>query len=117
MVSLGHVYSDTLYYTTSLIDYYLKGIDHCRPEPFYYWSYYVGLNFIWIVVPLGELPNADFQVLTDVVGSPPLPGCIAQFESFRGLGPDQQVNAGKWRSHPTQRQAGSWQLKSHSQAR
>jgi cholestenol Delta-isomerase len=52
IVSTGHIYSDVLYYLTSLIDHYYKDVSVCRPEPYYFWLYYFGMNFIWIVVPL-----------------------------------------------------------------
>lgn len=52
-VSTLHIYSDALYFATSTIDYYGRGINHCRPESYYFWGYYVGLNAIWIIVPAG----------------------------------------------------------------
>lgn len=54
LVSTLHIYSDVLYYATSMQDYYHKEITHCRPEPFYFYVYYVGMNAVWIVVPLGR---------------------------------------------------------------
>ena len=54
LVSTLHIYSDVLYYATSMQDYYHKRITHCRPEPYYFYVYYVGMNAIWIVVPLGR---------------------------------------------------------------
>ena len=54
LVSTLHIYSDVLYYATSMQDHYHKGITHCRPEPYYFYVYYVGMNAIWIVVPLGR---------------------------------------------------------------
>ena len=51
MICFGHMYSDTLYYATSLLDYYVRGVDHCRPEAYYFWVYYICMNFVWIIVP------------------------------------------------------------------
>ena len=54
IVSVGHMYSDTLYYVTSLVDLYLKGKPHCRPEAQYFWFYFIFMNLFWIVVPGSE---------------------------------------------------------------
>jgi cholestenol delta-isomerase len=48
---MAHLYGDTLYYATSLYDYYVNGISHSRPEVLYFWVYYFLMNFVWIVVP------------------------------------------------------------------
>jgi cholestenol Delta-isomerase len=57
MVCVGHLYSDLLYYATAMLDFYRHGIDYCRPEPYYFWVYYFGMNFIWIVIPFSEFEN------------------------------------------------------------
>jgi hypothetical protein len=54
IVSLGHLYGDVLYLTTSLADLYLRGVSYSRPEPYYFWFYFLFLNLIWIFVPAGE---------------------------------------------------------------
>jgi cholestenol Delta-isomerase len=54
IVSTGHIYSDALYYLTSFVDHYYKDVSVCRPEPYYFWLYYFGMNFVWIVVPVGK---------------------------------------------------------------
>jgi cholestenol Delta-isomerase len=54
MVCFGHMYSDTLYYATSWLDFYMHGVSHCRPEAYYYWVYYVAMNGVWMVVPAGK---------------------------------------------------------------
>jgi len=51
LVSLGQIYGDVLYYATSLFDHYHKGLTYYRPEPYYFWFYFVFMNAIWIVIP------------------------------------------------------------------
>lgn len=54
MVSLAHLYGDLLYISTSLLDLYQRGISYSRPEPLYFWFYFLFLNGIWLVIPTGE---------------------------------------------------------------
>lgn len=54
MISLAHIYGDVLYISTSLADLYFRGVSYCRPEPCYFWFYFLFLNLIWIFVPAGE---------------------------------------------------------------
>lgn len=54
IVSVGQIYGDLLYFATSLFDEYYYGISYSRPEYYYYWGYYVFMNFIWIVIPGGK---------------------------------------------------------------
>ncbi|OJD13536.1 hypothetical protein AJ78_06020 [Emergomyces pasteurianus Ep9510] len=51
IVSSGQIYGDVLYYATSMFDHYYNGLSYCRPEAYYFWGYYVFMNFIWIVIP------------------------------------------------------------------
>jgi cholestenol delta-isomerase len=51
IVSLGQLYGDVLYYTTSLFDEYILNVRYSRPEAFYYWFYFVLMNSFWIVIP------------------------------------------------------------------
>ncbi|KAI9862641.1 MAG: hypothetical protein M1824_001191 [Vezdaea acicularis] len=51
IVSLGQLYGDVLYYGTALFDHYYKGLTYSRPEAYYFWGYYVAINFIWVVIP------------------------------------------------------------------
>jgi len=51
IVSLGQVYGDVLYYATSMFDHYHKSLTYCRPEAYYFWFYFIFMNFIWIVIP------------------------------------------------------------------
>ena len=64
IVSLGQLYGDVLYYSTSLFDHYYKGLTYCRPEAYYFWTYFIIMNAFWIVIPLGELFFTDTLVLT-----------------------------------------------------
>jgi EXPERA (EXPanded EBP superfamily) len=54
VVSLGQIYGDVLYYATSMFDHYHKDMTYCRPEAYYFWFYFVFMNFIWIVIPGGK---------------------------------------------------------------
>lgn len=55
LVSLGQIYGDVLYFGTCLHgggDVGLKAFGaHSRPEPLYFWFYFVVINGVWIVVP------------------------------------------------------------------
>lgn len=48
VASVCQLYGDALYFATC---FYENGI-HTRPEPLYFWFYFVGLNGVWVVVPL-----------------------------------------------------------------
>ncbi|KAG0649132.1 Delta(8)-Delta(7) sterol isomerase [Hyphodiscus hymeniophilus] len=51
LVSTGQFYGDALYYLTSLSDHYYAGKAFYRPEPYYFWFYFVFMNAFWIIVP------------------------------------------------------------------
>ncbi|PQE28969.1 ebp domain-containing protein [Rutstroemia sp. NJR-2017a BBW] len=51
LVSTGEFYGNLLYLLTSLLDEKLSGISYYRPEPFYFWVYFVLMNSIWLFVP------------------------------------------------------------------
>ncbi|KAI0186935.1 emopamil binding protein [Xylaria flabelliformis] len=51
IISLGQLYGDVLYYATCTFDYVNAGIEYSRPDPAYFWGYYVFLNAFWIVIP------------------------------------------------------------------
>jgi cholestenol delta-isomerase len=51
LVSTGHVYGDTLYFATTVFDEFYSGKVYYRPEPFYFWVYFVLMNAIWLVIP------------------------------------------------------------------
>ena len=48
VASVCQLYGDALYFSTC---FYEKGI-HTRSEPLYFWFYFIGLNSLWVVVPL-----------------------------------------------------------------
>ncbi|KAK9846387.1 hypothetical protein WJX81_002735 [Elliptochloris bilobata] len=58
VVSVGQLYGDALYFGTS----YLEGVPHSRPEPLYFWFYFVFVNSIWVVIPALVLWRAACQV-------------------------------------------------------
>ncbi|PUU75025.1 Emopamil binding protein-domain-containing protein [Tuber borchii] len=45
--STAHIYGCLLYIVTS----WEEGHRHSRPEPYYFWLYFVGFNAPWIVIP------------------------------------------------------------------
>ncbi len=47
IVSLGQIYGDVLYYITCI----LEGLKHSRPEPLYFWFYFVVVNALWVIIP------------------------------------------------------------------
>ena len=57
IVSLGQLYGDVLYYATSMFDHYMFAKSYSRPEPYYFYGYYVLMNAFWIVIPLGASPS------------------------------------------------------------
>ncbi|OQE21039.1 hypothetical protein PENSTE_c012G08303 [Penicillium steckii] len=52
IVSLGQLYSDVLYYGTSIFDHYMLEMSYSRPEPMFFWGLFVFLNAFWIMIPL-----------------------------------------------------------------
>ncbi|KAI1117102.1 emopamil binding protein [Nemania sp. NC0429] len=54
VVSLGQLYGDVLYYATCTF----SGVEYSRPEPAYFWGYYVLLNAFWIVIPVWNLARS-----------------------------------------------------------
>lgn len=51
LVSTGEFYGNILYLTTSLVDEYYTGKSYYRPEPYFFWVYFIFMNAIWLVVP------------------------------------------------------------------
>ncbi len=47
----AHIYGNALYYGTTII----QGCPDSRPEFLYFWIYFVGLNGLWLVTPVGKL--------------------------------------------------------------
>lgn len=51
IVSMGQFYGVVLYYATSAFDHTVNGWTYNRPEPFYYWFYFVFMNAFWFFIP------------------------------------------------------------------
>ncbi|PVU96582.1 hypothetical protein BB561_001083 [Smittium simulii] len=47
-VSIMHLYSLIIYFYTNI----LEDCKHTRPEPFYFWIYFVYFNFPWFIFPI-----------------------------------------------------------------
>lgn len=58
LVSLGQIYGDVLYFATC----WIEGAVHVRPEPLYFWFYFIIVNGIWIVVPSLCIAHAAWWV-------------------------------------------------------
>ena len=65
IVSLGQIYGDVLYYGTCM----LEGFVHARPEPIYFWGFFVALNALWIVIP-GYMMAYAMENLNRAVAGP-----------------------------------------------
>ncbi|KAH7041090.1 Emopamil binding protein-domain-containing protein [Microdochium trichocladiopsis] len=63
IVCIAHLFSVSLYYSTSLTESYFTGRWDSRPEPQYFWLYYVGFNLPWAAVPLVLLNNSIKSVV------------------------------------------------------
>lgn len=48
VLSTFQLYGDILYFAT----YWFEGMVHTRPEPLYFWAYFVVMNSIWVVIPV-----------------------------------------------------------------
>jgi cholestenol delta-isomerase len=55
---MGQFYGNLLYYTTSLFEDFVDGKKYYRPEPYYFWFYFVFMNAIWLVIPLCKSPTS-----------------------------------------------------------
>jgi len=53
-MSTAHLYGVALYYATCYAEKLAHDISYSRPEPLYFWGYYVGMNAPWVVVPASE---------------------------------------------------------------
>lgn len=85
-----------------MFDHYYKGLTYSRPEAYYFWGYYVFMNFIWIVIPGSEWQRFRAihrgnraLVLTSAYNSPPLRQRQLYCESLSGIGQDVQQIAGQ----------------------
>lgn len=73
LVSTGQFYGNLLYFSTSLYEDFIFGKQYYRPEPFYFWVYFVGMNAIWLVVPGCELSPGDHRTRLTVAT-----GCLCR---------------------------------------
>ena len=44
-----------------MYDDYILGKQYYRPEPFYFWAYFVGMNAIWLVIPGSKCPHDQWS--------------------------------------------------------
>lgn len=51
LVSTGQLYGVVLYYATSIMGFYYHGVSYSRPEAYYYWAYFIGMNAPWAIIP------------------------------------------------------------------
>ncbi|KAI9327248.1 EBP domain-containing protein [Zopfochytrium polystomum] len=47
LISTGQLYGDVAYYGTAFYD----DLKASSPHPYYFWFYFFGMNFVWIVIP------------------------------------------------------------------
>lgn len=67
IVCVAHLYGVALYYSTCAINEKYRGLIYSRPEPLYYWVYYVGFNAPWVVVPAGLLINSVRSIRRGII--------------------------------------------------
>jgi cholestenol Delta-isomerase len=60
IVAVMHLYGVSIYYATSLVEL-SQGVSYSRPEPLYFWGYFVAFNAPWIIVPSGKLAGIMLQ--------------------------------------------------------
>jgi cholestenol Delta-isomerase len=63
LISLGQLYGDVLYYTTTLAE---DG-GHCNPHPYYFYFYFVFMNAFWIVIPSLVLISSGKEMASALV--------------------------------------------------
>ncbi|KAM3423442.1 hypothetical protein BST61_g873 [Cercospora zeina] len=69
IVSLAHLYGDTLYYATSFFDEAVHGISYSRPEPVYFWFYFVLMNSLWIVIPAALILQSSWTAASAIAAA------------------------------------------------
>ena len=57
-ISFGQLYGDVLYYLSML----LERTAHYNPNPYYFWFYFVVMNFPWIVIPTAIMWGSGSQM-------------------------------------------------------
>ena len=58
VVSLGQWYGCVLYFLTTIYE----GTGDVRPEPIYFYGYFIAMNLIWIFVPMLAMWHAGHRV-------------------------------------------------------
>ncbi|KAI1742685.1 EBDP4, emopamil-binding protein [Xylaria scruposa] len=51
IISTGQLYGNVLYYATFTFNSSVYGVEHSRPEAYYFYGYYVLMNGFWMVIP------------------------------------------------------------------
>ncbi|KAF2213078.1 hypothetical protein CERZMDRAFT_96749 [Cercospora zeae-maydis SCOH1-5] len=69
IVSLAHLYGDTLYYATSFFDEAVHGISYSRPEAFYFWFYFIFMNSLWIIIPAALILQSSWTAATAIAAA------------------------------------------------
>ncbi|KAJ3193959.1 hypothetical protein HK101_003758 [Irineochytrium annulatum] len=59
LISTGQLYGDVLYYLTTG----MEGFLHTRPEPMYFWFYFVFMNAFWIVIPVVIMFTSGTEII------------------------------------------------------
>ena len=54
LVSTGHLYGNLIYYTTCLFEDFYSAKRYYRPEPQYFWVYFILMNAFWLIIPASE---------------------------------------------------------------
>ncbi|KAE9363434.1 EBP domain-containing protein [Stipitochalara longipes BDJ] len=58
LVSTGQLYGNLIYYSTCLYEDFALGKRYYRPEPYYFWWYFIFMNTFWLVIPAICLANS-----------------------------------------------------------
>ncbi|KAF5349526.1 hypothetical protein D9756_008998 [Leucocoprinus leucothites] len=58
LMCFAHVYGDALYYATTII----QGCPDSRPEVLYFWVYFIGLNALWLIIPIALLTRSIITI-------------------------------------------------------
>ncbi|KAL2267791.1 hypothetical protein VTJ83DRAFT_5068 [Remersonia thermophila] len=66
LVSSGQLYGTVLYFATAVFDETIYGKAYSRPEPYYFYGYYILMNGFWIVIPATVIFNS-FKAWTRTV--------------------------------------------------
>jgi cholestenol delta-isomerase len=62
IICVAHLYGVAIYYSTSLYELLVLGIEFSRPEPLYFWGYFAGFNIPWVIVPASKFCALDMII-------------------------------------------------------